>query len=186
MLSADLQVSRFVNIFGHDNVHLIDYDKSCADNNLLASFFSIVGCEYKPEYLDGSKSKISSNVSLNPYDTEIIRVLNSLMAEKYNLVGNIVRETYLENYSDLDGEILVKLTNIMKTMLVELSVGDYFIDKRVERIMSDKFSDRFVNFDNNVYKNKICIVRENWLLNKDSFSLLNELADQLNEKVKNV
>lgn len=185
MLSADLQVSRFVNVFGQHNVHLIDYDKSCLDNNLLDVFFSIIGCEYKSSYLDGSKNRISSNVSLNPYDTEIIRVLNSLMADKYNLVGNVVRETYLENHSALDFDLLSKLTDMMKEHVVELSVGDYFIDKRVEKIMSDKFSSRFINLDKKTYQNIIHIVKDNWLLNQNSFGLLNELAEQLNEKVKN-
>ena len=118
MLSADLQVSRFVNVFGQNNVHLIDYDKSSKDNNLLEVFFSIIGCEYKDSYLEGSKSKISSNVSLNSYDTEIIRVLNALMADKYNLTGNTVREIYLEYHSDLDGDIILKLTDLMNMHVV--------------------------------------------------------------------
>ncbi|GGP50237.1 hypothetical protein [Shewanella saliphila] len=184
MLSADLQVSRFVNLFGKSHVHLIDYDKSCADKNLLELFFSIVECEYKPSYLDGSKNKMSSNVSLSPYDTEIIRVLNALMAEKYNLVGNVVRETYLENYSDLDSDMMSNLTGIMKNSMIELPVGDYFIDKRVEKIMTEKFIDRFINYDKKSYKSIVNIVRDNWLLNQNSFALLNQLATQLNEKVK--
>lgn len=181
MLSADLQIERFAKVFGIKKVHLIDYDKAAKDKNLLELFFSIINCKYSEKYLEKSESKVSSNRSLNPFDTETIRILNKIMSSKYGMHGNDVREAYLAHYSELD---ITELHQIMKTQVTTLPVGNYFIDKKTERVMYSKFKENFINFEQAQYKSSITLIQDSWLMNPEAITLINNLADRLHEKVK--
>lgn len=181
MLSADLQVERFVKVFGIKKVHLIDYDKAAKDKNLLELFFSIINCKYSREYLEKSESKVSNNRSLNPFDTETIRILNKIMSSKYGMHGNDVREAYLDHYSELD---ITELHQIMQTQVTSLPVGNYFIDKKTERVMYSKFKENFINFEQAQYTSSITLIQDSWLMNSEAITLINNLADRIHKKVK--
>jgi|TARA_B100001063_G_C16777034_1_gene566407 hypothetical protein len=181
MLSADLQVERFVKVFGIKKVHLIDYDKAAKDKNLLELFFSIINCKYSKEYLEKSESKVSNNRSLNPFDTETIRILNKIMSSKYGMHGNDVREAYLDHYSELD---ITELHQIMQTQVTSLPVGNYFIDKKTERVMYSKFKENFINFEQAQYTSSITLIQDSWLMNSEAITLINNLADRIHKKVK--
>ena len=183
MLSADLQVERFVKVFGIKKVHLIDYDKAAKDKNLLELFFSIINCKYSKEYLEKSESKVSNNRSLNPFDTETIRILNKIMSSKYGMHGNDVREAYLAHYSELD---ITELHQIMKTQVTTLPVGNYFIDKKTERVMYSKFKESFINFEQAQYTSSITLIQDSWLMNSEAITLINNLADRIHERSKSV
>ncbi len=181
MLSADLQVERFVKVFGIKKVHLIDYDEAAKDKNLLELFFSIINCKYSKEYLEKSESKVSNNRSLNPFDTETIRILNKIMSSKYGMHGNDVREAYLDHYSELD---ITELHQIMQTQVTSLPVGNYFIDKKTERVMYSKFKENFINFEQAQYTSSITLIQDSWLMNSEAITLINNLADRIHKKVK--
>lgn len=183
MLSADLQVERFVKVFGIKKVHLIDYDKAAKDKNLLELFFSIINCKYSKEYLEKSESKVSNNRSLNPFDTETIRILNKIMSSKYGMHGNDVREAYLDHYSELD---ITELHQIMQTQVTSLPVGNYFIDKKTERVMYSKFKENFINFEPAQYTSSITLIQDSWLMNSEAITLINNLADRIHERSKSV
>ncbi|AYM85597.1 hypothetical protein [Pseudoalteromonas agarivorans] len=183
MLSADLQVERFVKVFGIKKVHLIDYDKAAKDKNLLELFFSIINCKYSKEYLEKSESKVSNNRSLNPFDTETIRILNKIMSSKYGMHGNDVREAYLDHYSELD---ITELHQIMQTQVTSLPVGNYFIDKKTERVMYSKFKENFINFEQAQYTSSITLIQDSWLMNSEAITLINNLADRIHERSKSV
>ncbi|MEI8640735.1 hypothetical protein P4S68_04975 [Pseudoalteromonas sp. Hal099] len=160
---------------------MIDYDKAAKDKNLLELFFSIINCKYSKEYLEKSESKVSNNRSLNPFDTETIRILNKIMSSKYGMHGNDVREAYLDHYSELD---ITELHQIMQTQVTSLPVGNYFIDKKTERVMYSKFKENFINFEQAQYTSSITLIQDSWLMNSEAITLINNLADRIHKKVK--
>lgn len=186
MLSADLQINRFAKGVSNKNIHLIDYDRALLNDDLLENFFSVINCEYKKSYLDKSSNNTSRNKSLSPYDTELIRALNLIMGQKYSTSGKVIRESYLSHYDSLDKEALDTLFVIMKENVITLSVGDYFIDKKAEKVMIDKYQNNFINFGIESYQNSITLVKDNWFIDARTNPLLNCLAAHLNEVIDNV
>lgn len=183
MLSADLQIERFSKIFGTENVHVIDYDQANSDGNLLSIFFKIIGCPYKEKYYLKSKSDISNNKSLDPIKTEMIRVLNATMNNKYHLTGNIVRETFLKNINNLDQKLISELTRNMTKHQQALNVGNYFIDKKTQRAIQNKFKKNIINNKDNEFSGTLTLVKDLWLMDMKNLQMLDTLSEQLYREI---
>ena len=66
-----------------------------------------------------------------------------------------VREAYTKQQGKLNDIGLDRLKGLISGYQKELMVGNYFIDNRCEKIMSDKFGDNIVNYKPSVSHKKI-------------------------------
>lgn len=183
MLSSDQQIERFVNVFGEDNVTIIDYEKSLSDNSLLRDFFSVINCSIDDTRLNSSKTVTSENKALNYKDVEIIRALNFIFEDRYDVVGNHVREQYLILKNLPNYDYLNHLYETLESSLVEITVGDYFIDLKNDKFIVDKFSDLILNYDGNTINKKVSLLSANWLLKPEVQLIMEKLVEDLSFRI---
>jgi hypothetical protein len=179
MLSADLKLGMFCNVFGKANVKVIDYEASTSNNSLLQDFVSVIGLNWDASFITPENNVNAVNRSMNIEDIEIIRALNQIMFNKYDKRGAWVRNKYSELCEKSEPLNLVKLKSIISNFVTTLTVGNYFIDHRCEKLMCEKFSSNIVNYQPNVRTRTLAVAESDWMFLEEAQSIVRELCEQI-------
>ncbi len=182
MLSADLKLSMFCHVFGKDNVRVLDYDASSRNNRLLEDFLRIVGVGWDDSFVTSENDPNAINRSMCVTDIEIIRALNHIFKNRFDIHGGFVRINYIHQIEALKQVGLNRLKEIIGAYEQDITVGNYFIDRRCENIMTDKFHDNLFNYEPNTATNKLKIVQPEWIFDKEAQYLLNDLTNVLKSR----
>lgn len=181
MLSADLKVKMFSDVFGKNNIQVLDYDASAKNKSLIADMLSLVGLP--ANLLPEPERSKASNVSLSSEDVELIRVLNSICEKKYGIFGSAVRECILRNYEGLMASHGSFLKEHIKSQMTSISVGNYFIDHRADAQMTHHFLDNIFNYEKSTIVKNITIPNTMWFLNEECYLKVNALAEEIKNKL---
>lgn len=179
MLSADLKLNMFSQVFGKENVKVLDYDASAQNNSLLEDFVQLMGLDWDDKFIRADDNANAVNRSMDFTDIEVIRVLNHIFKHNHSKVGSWVRLQYAKNTQRLNESGLVQLKALIAKYETELTVGNYFIDNRCEKIMLDKFHGNMMNYKPVSSVKKIKIASEEWIYELQAQSILKELTDTL-------
>jgi hypothetical protein len=175
MLSPDLKVGTFCQVFGKQNVIVIDYENSANTNRLIQDFLSVLGIPDNLDFVSQSDAN-SQNRSMALVDTEIVRALNHIMSATYGQSGAHIRNTYQQNKSELNVDEINELETIINAHCRDLSVGNYFIDVRAEQVMSNRFADNIINHEPNSAIKKVKIASGEWTLNRRALEIIDNIA----------
>lgn len=180
MLSADLKLNMFSQVFGRENLQVLDYDASAQNNSLIEDFIDLMGLEWSNKFVRADDNANAANRSMDFTDIEVIRVLNHIFKLNYAKVGSWVRLQYAKNSLQLEQAGLSRLKTLIAKYETELTVGNYFIDNRCEKIMLDKFQSNIKNYKPVTSNKKIRLASEEWIYELEAQSILRDLAATLN------
>jgi hypothetical protein len=176
MLSADLKLNMFCHVFGRDNVKVLDYDASAANNSLLKDFISAVGLKWQDNFVTPENNENAINRSMDVTDIEVIRGLNQVFKVKHSITGAWVRQQYAALSEPLEQAGLAQLKQVISRYQRELTVGNYLIDNRGEKIMSDKFKDNLLNHQVCQTRKSIRLAEPEWIFETEAQTLMAELT----------
>tara|TARA_Y100000588_G_scaffold394892_1_gene518118 strand:- start:3677 stop:4657 length:981 start_codon:yes stop_codon:yes gene_type:complete len=176
-LSQNLLIGRLVNVFGKENVHILDYENLSNQDKLVDAFFEIVGVEGDCIDLSNINAGIR-NSALDPVSTEIIRCLNSMSIQHLNLRGSTTRELFFAKQKQI-APYLEQLKMMLSKYQENIQVGDYFVDNHTDRVITRDFGDLIVEYKKNVETKNITIISPNWLILEDGKPLLKEIHNIL-------
>jgi len=178
MLSPDLKISTLAQVFGRKNIHIIDYEASQKNNALFSDYLKTLGLSFDDKY-NIKIDENAKNESMPVQDIEIIRALNLIFNQQYQIKGAAVRNAFKQHFDGLSKDLIAQLHKIISDNLLALNVGNYFIDVRAEKIMNERFSANLVNYQPYTDNKTVQIASSEWLLNQHAQTALNELAKQL-------
>lgn len=181
MLSADLKLNMFSQVFGKENLQVLDYDASAQNNSLIEDFTGLMGLDWSDKFVRADDNVNAVNRSMDFTDIEVIRVLNHIFKLNYGKVGSWVRLEYAKNSQPLEQAGLSRLKALIAKYETELTVGNYFIDNRCEKIMLDKFEGNIKNYKPVTSNKKIHLANEEWIYELEAQSILRDLAATLND-----
>lgn len=161
MLSPDLKLATFSQVFGIDNVSVLDYESSVQTGTLVSDFLSLVGINWDNSFLQSDQNAESANKSMSLADVEVVRALNIKAKQLGLLDGANIRLAYLKNKHVFKLDTLVECIDRHST---SINVGNYFIDVRAEKIMSQKYAANLYNYQNAVKSKEIRISSSEWFL----------------------
>jgi hypothetical protein len=98
-------------------------------------------------------------------------------------VGSWVRLEYAKNSQPLEQAGLSRLKALIAKYETELTVGNYFIDNRCEKIMLDKFEGNIKNYKPVTSNKKIRLANEEWIYELEAQSILQDLTKVMKEAV---
>lgn len=176
MLSPDLKVGMFSQVFGINNVSVLDYESSVGRDTLINDFLSLLDIKWDDSFAISEQSAESTNKSMTLADVEIVRALNILAKQAGILDGGNIRLAYLKHKDTL---VLDSLVELIREHTVQINVGNYFIDVRSEKVMSDKYGAHVYNYQNAVKRKEIQIASSEWFLSSNVQSLLNDIVQTL-------
>lgn len=183
MLSADLKLNMFCNVFGKHNVRVIDYDASATNNSLMQDFVSAVDLKWDANFVTPEKNLDAVNRSMSLGDIEIIRALNQIFKIQFNIKGSWVRNKYREQLDKLNDLGVPRLKQIIGHYESELKVGNYLVDIRCEKIMTDKFSDNLLNYQPNTQVKVLKVAQPDWIFEPEAQKIINDLAGFLKSQI---
>lgn len=179
MLSADLKLNMFCNVFGKENVKIIDYEASTANSSLLHDFVTTLDMKWDSAFVTPEKNSNAVNRSMALEDVEVIRALNQIFKTKYDKHGAWVRNKYAELSSELNELGLGHLKEIISTYQHQLTVGNYFIDYRCEKIMAEKFKDNMLNYQPLITTKPLKVALPDWIFDFEAQTIIKQLVDCL-------
>ncbi|MFC3121934.1 hypothetical protein [Agaribacter flavus] len=179
MLSPDLKLNTFVNVFGKQNVKVLDYDTSRANNSLFQDFIKVCGLTWNNNFSVSKIDDTAKNQSMQLHDIEIVRALNGVMAKKYDYHGSQVRLAYNQYKGNLNRVHLSELVNIIREHTHKKVVGNYFIDTRAEKLMQKRFKENMLNYQDNHQTKPLLISSSRWMSNINVHDLLSSLSNEL-------
>lgn len=177
MLSADIKLNMFCNVFGKNNVKIIDYESSTRGNTLLQDFVSCLDLEWDPSFVTPENNSDAVNRSMKLADIEIIRALNQIFSSRHGKSGAWVRNKYNELTEQLESLGIAQLKEIILTFQQELTVGNYFIDHRCEKIMAEKFKNNMLNYEPNISTEKLLVAQPDWVFDTKAQEILDCIVD---------
>jgi hypothetical protein len=183
MLSADLKLNMFCHVFGKQNVRVIDYDASAANNSLIQDFVSAVDLKWDANFVTPEKNPDAVNRSMSLADIEIIRALNQIFKTRYNIQGSWVRNKYQELTEKLCELGVPELKHIIGHYESELKVGNYLIDNRGEKIMTEKYSDNLLNYEPNTQIKVLKVAQPDWIFEPVAQKIVNDLTEFLQGQI---
>lgn len=181
MLSADLKLNMFAHVFGKQNVRILDYDAAARNKDLLKQFCSMINIDWRDDFIVAEDNKEARNQSMDITDIEAIRALNYYFKSQWGITGATVRNLYVKNLNALDSHGLHELKAIISESIRVLTVGNYFIDNRGEKVMRERYSDNMINYEPNGELQSVRMATEDWLLTPRSQSLIKSIAEFLKE-----
>jgi hypothetical protein len=179
MLSADLKLDTLCRVFGKQNVKVLDYDASNSNDSLLADFVGALGLECSESFVMADNNPNAVNRSMDIADIEVIRALNHIFAKQDGRTGSWLREQYAKHQVILNELGLNELKAIISANLNELVVGNYFIDNRCERIMTERYQSNILNYKAMSEPKKIQLANDNWIFDIQAQAILNKMTDVL-------
>ena len=181
MLSPDLKLGMFSQVFGKENVRVIDYDASTRNGSLLRDFLTAVDVPWTESFVTPENNPEAVNQSMDFADIEVIRALNHILAQRFGINGASVRLEYARQLERLEQAGLAGLKALVRQYHLVLTVGNYQIDNRCERIMAEQFRQNMLNYEPNTSVKNITVARPDWVLDLEAQKILNGLADILHE-----
>ncbi|MBC3764924.1 hypothetical protein [Neptunicella marina] len=179
MLSADLKLNMFSNVFGLRNIRILDYDASADNNSLLQDFISLTGMSWQPGFVTPEQNADAVNRSMDITDIEIIRALNQRFKVLFDIHGAEVRNQYAKHVASLDDCGLTELKAIVESYIQILNVGNYFIDVRCESIIVEKFKENILNYKPNTRIKTLRIAQPDWMLEPKAQDILQHITQKL-------
>ena len=176
MLSPDLKLATLSQVFGNQNVSVLDYESSVATNTLMNDFLKLMGIEWDESFEQSQKSAESENRSMTLADVEIVRALNIKAKQTGALNGANMRLAYLKHKDSL---VLDSLIEAIKRNTFAINVGNYFIDVRAEKVMSNKYSSIIYNYKNAVKSKELKIASSEWFLNDNIHGVLDKVLQTI-------
>jgi hypothetical protein len=181
MLSADLKLDTLCRVFGKENIRVLDYDASNSNHRLLQDFVGALGLGWSESFVLADNNPNAVNRSMDIADIEVIRALNYVFAKSDAKTGSWVREQYGKHQSRLNDVGLIELKDIISANLNELVVGNYFIDNRCERIMTERYQSNILNYQAMSALKKIQLANDNWSFDIQAQAILNKMTEVLRE-----
>ncbi len=183
MLSPDLKLGMLSRVFGKANVRVLDYDASTRHGSLVSDFLAALDRPWREDYMVPSDDPLAANPSMDFADTEVIRALNHIFAQRFDTHGASVRVGYFEHLAGLEQAGLEELKALIRNYHLVLDVGNYQIDVRAEQIMANTFKDNMLNYEPNTSVKQVTIARPDWVLDLAAQRLLNTLAQTLKDAI---
>lgn len=177
LLSQIKNIDLYANQFGKTNIHIIDYDATFKEGVLVDEFFNLVGVDRKAINVS-NQAKGIKNESLEPAITEILRCLNNKSSHKGLPENSETREAFFEfEYLFLDE--IVDIKKLMSDYIIEVTFGDYMVDKATENAIYEKYKNNIIGYQNHTDSKKIRIISPNWLLNLKSAQLIDAIYSKI-------
>jgi hypothetical protein len=183
MLSPDLKLSMLSELFGKENIRVVDYDASEKNQTLTQDFLCTLDIPWSRKFIVPIHDPAAENRSLAFEDVEAIRALNQIMAERFGIRGASTRKEYLRQSHRLDQLGLSDLKKIIYNYREAFTVGNYYIDDRCEKIMAETFRGSIINYKPNHSRKMLVLAKPEWMLNLRAQNILNSLADTLAESI---
>jgi hypothetical protein len=184
MLAPDIKLNIFSQVFGKDNIRIIDYDTSLKNNSLLADFCSLIGVTEIDGYTGVEGNPHARNESLEDTDVEILRALNSVLKSFVKNKKENVRVHYLRSRKKLEQFGLLELKSIIKSSIKEYRVGDYQIDIRSEKIMLEKYGENIANYEANLKPKTVSFPNSEWAFNKRCHKIISDISRHLRKTLE--
>ena len=181
MLCPDLKLDMFSQVFGKANVRVLDYDASARNGSLLSDFLTAVDVPWAETFVTPKDNPEAVNRSMDFADIEVIRALNHILAQRFGINGASVRLEYTRQMERLEQAGLTGLKDLIRKYHLVLTVGNYQIDNRSERIMAERFRQNLLNYEPNTSVKNITLARSDWVLDLEAQKILEQLADTLYE-----
>ncbi|MFC4700053.1 hypothetical protein ACFO4O_07800 [Glaciecola siphonariae] len=179
MLSPDLKLGMFSQVFGKENICLIDYDASANNNSLIEDFLQAVGSQINDQMTFDANNESARNVSLSVEDTETVRALNYLLKDKAS--GPIVRTAFQEHKESLSGDDLSYVQGLINEFATALRIGNYAIDIRAEKLMSQDYASNMLNYEPRAGSKEVKLPSTKWLLDAKAHECLLRIANKMSE-----
>lgn len=164
MLSPDLKLGMFAHVFGKQNVLVLDYEASQRSGSLIPDFLSMMNIPWSDKFKTDEHNKEAKNKSMHLTDVEIVRGLNIMVKQQGKASTSNIRTLYMKHKPEFSKQALEELENAIKANLVPLNIGNYFIDVRSEKVMTQKFAANIHNYSNSVKVKKLHVANSEWLL----------------------
>ena len=184
MLSPDLKLNMFSQVFGKDNIRIIDYDAAAKQDDLLPVFCSTMERKWRGDFVTPEKNVNALNRSMDIADIEVIRALNHLFKSHWGITGADVRVAYKEQHNLLLENGLERLKAVIGQHETQLTVGNYFIDNRAEKLMNERYRDQIVNYQPLSETKSLKLVNPDWMFEKEAHAILEGLAGTLKSKLE--
>ncbi len=185
MLSPDLKLNMLSRVFGKDNIKVIDYEASASQKRLYQDFVSACEINWSDTFNVQAIDENAKNASMELIDVEIVRALNQLMLERFSYSGSTVRIAFSKFKGHLNPGLLKQLRENISGHVIDLKIGNYFIDSRAEKVMQDLYSQQMSNFQMNTDTRLLKIVSSEWLLNVNTGNLIERIGDELHKLMVN-
>lgn len=150
-----------VNVFGRENLYLIDYNNAYSNMSMMAEFEKIPGKKKLIPDIDKTVNKMRDLAQI-----EILRLLNYKAFQEGWLKHSNVRQIF---YKKLRKNLIhtEALQNKLHKYDTEISLGDTMVDKRIFQRLNQNFKNCFVNDISEMKDVKYHIISDKWLLDKD-------------------
>ncbi|MEO9945784.1 hypothetical protein [Paraglaciecola sp.] len=182
ILNHTIILDRFSEVFGKENISIIDYDKCKADNvSIFTTFCNLLNLPLKT--FIHSSDKI--NISINYSHIEIIRYLNELASDLGNKNSADIRDSFLKYVkSNSDCEDLQYLSKKINKRKVSFQIDNSYIFSSSNNIFNEKYAGSVCNNQNEfVYKPKSYLLPAyNSLTSSADISRLERLLHKINIK----
>ena len=181
MLSPDLKLSMFGQVFGKENVIVLDYEASAKNKSLIPDFLNAVGLNPNIEVTESEVDANVRNASMSVEDTEMVRALNYIMQNRDPALPSdgAIRSAYQTHKAELEGDDLSYLYELIAKHQHTMNVGNYAIDIRAERIMAKDYASNMLNYTPNVGTKSVKLPSTEWLLDVEAHNCLQRIADRL-------
>lgn len=176
MLSADLKLNMLSQVFGIHNIRILDYETCVRNDNLCNAFLKMANIEVHDGFVKPERNKEAINKSMELEDIEILRVMNHHFKDVLESDVVKVKASYLKNIDNLTSLGLETVKHRVSAYCRQLKVGNYYVDNRCEKVMSEKYRDNIVNYEPNSVMDTIKIARDEWIMSAEIQAKLQELA----------
>lgn len=184
MLSADLKLNMLSHVFGKHNIRILDYDACARNDDLLQQFCAITDIKWQDDFALPFDNNNARNESMNIADIEIIRALNYRFKASHNLQGAQTRTLYTDNLGKLSDADIEGLKNHVTGHLRELTVGNYFIDNRGEKVMLERFAENIRNYEPHSELKKVKVALDSWLMSPVAQASLHNITTVLADMIE--
>lgn len=145
-------------IFGHDNINLIDYDHAFEQGMTMRYFEEAIG----RDYIIGDHD-ISVNSMRDLTEIEILRMINQMIEKEYGIKSRNIRKKFDVVKKRLN---LADIIKSLEEFKINVELGDLLMDRMIRKRVHTKYGDRFIGELSKLQKKKYEIISDQWASNK--------------------
>lgn len=175
-INSCLTLDDWANVFGMENIYIIDYAWSISQNCLANSIFGAL--DLPCVLLEHGKN---TNSMLNLKEVELLRAINTIALKHEIHRGPKLRnlfykhlKTYKNEYDDLINKITVK----------EFKAGNLPYDKDIRLTIRSRYKHTSFHLNHESSQKTYAIPDTNWLIEPGSYNALKRIFDYLADKMQ--
>lgn len=172
-LNLVLFLTEITNVFGKDNLYLIDYDTAKKNNSMMQEFNKVIG--HDNLILDADKSV---NKMRDLFQIEILRYMNQRAANEGKLNTSNIRELFDKKLKTKEISI-DSIEKYFKKYYVTLSLGNTMADRSLYNLIKKRFHNRFINQISIPSETSYKIISDRWVFDNKIKKLAEETYQEL-------